>query len=194
MTRLADERGFTLVELVTSMGILLVVMAGITALFVSGTRAQSDLGRRFQAQTELRIGLDKLRRDVHGACSAYDASTGAPLATGATPTAVTLYVPPSCGAADAITWCVQGSGTRFALYRAAPATTCAGGVRYADYLTTSAIFTYTAFNVPAGSYTSARLHVHLPDNVQGGGPGTYTLDDDLVFRNSPRCTVGVDCP
>lgn len=193
MSRLRGEAGMTLVELIMTMAIMVVVLAGITELFVSGTRAEADLTHRFQAQTQLRVGLDALRRDVHSACAADDASTGVPLADGATPTGVTLLLPPTCTTADAVTWCVQGSGTRYGLYRAA-GVSCGGGVRYADYLTTSAVFTYTAQNVPAGSYALPRLHVHLVDDVTGGTSGAYTLDDDVVFRNGPRCTVGVDCP
>jgi prepilin-type N-terminal cleavage/methylation domain-containing protein len=190
--RLRDERGVTLVELITTMGILAVVLGGISTLFVAGTRSQADLDRRFQALTQLRLGLDKLRKDVHSACYAVDTS-GVKLTDGATPTTVTLYMPSTCDSSNAITWCTQGSGTRWGLYRAV-GTSCAGGVLWSDYLTTGSVFTFHDYNTPAGSYASARLSVHLPDNVQGSGAGTYTLDDDLVFRNSPRCTIGTDCP
>lgn len=189
----ADERGFTLIELITTMSILMIVLGGISSLFVAGTRSQSDLNRRFQAQTQLRIGLDRLRKDVHSACTALDASTGIVLTEGATPTAVAFYMPPTCNATNAITWCTQGSGTHYGLYRAS-GMTCAGAIRYADYLTTGSIFTFHTYNQPAGSYTLARLHVNIPDNVNGSGPGTYRVVDDIVFRNSPRCTIGTDCP
>lgn len=183
-----DERGFTLVELVTTMAILMVVLTGITSLFVAGTRSQADLDNRFQAQTQLRIGLDKMRKDIHSACSA-----AGPPANGSTLTSVTLYMPSTCTSADAITWCTQGSGLRYGLYRIA-GTACSGGTEYADYLTTGTVFTYYTYNYPTGSYSLARLHVHMPDNVKGSGAGTYTFDDDIVFRNSPRCTIGTDCP
>lgn len=189
----ADERGFTLVELITTMTILMIVLGGISSLFVAGTRSQSDLNRRFQAQTQLRIGLDRLRKDVHSACTALNASTGIVLTEGATPTAIAFYMPPTCNATNAITWCTQGSGTHYGLYRAS-GMTCAGAIRYADYLTTGSIFTFHTYNQPAGSYTLARLHVNIPDNVNGSGSGTYRVVDDIVFRNSPRCTIGTDCP
>ena len=189
----ADERGFTLVELITTMTILAIVLTGITSLFVAGTRSQSDQNRRFQAQTQLRVGLDRLRKDTHSACRALDTSTGLVLAEGATPTSVSFYMPPSCAAADSITWCTQGSGNRYGLYRAS-GMSCAGGSKYADFLTTGSMCTFHTYNQPAGSYTLARLHVDMPDNVNGSGPGTYRLADDIVFRNSPRCTIGTDCP
>ncbi len=53
---LRDERGYTLTELVTSMAILMTVMGALTALLVSGTNAEVEMNKRFQAQTEARIG------------------------------------------------------------------------------------------------------------------------------------------
>lgn len=190
LRRLRSERGFTLVELVTSMSILAVVLTGVTALFVAGTHAQSDADRRFQAQTELRVALDKLRREIHGACyTTNGTATETPLST------VTLYEPPSC--ATVITWCMQGSGTRYGLYRA-PGSACTGGTRYADHLTSSAPFTYYGpDHVPTGatgsSWSLARLHVDLTANVDPAHASPYRLVDDIVFRNSPRCTLGVNC-
>ena len=62
---LADESGFTLVELITSMAILLTIMTAFTGLLVSTSRAELDMNNRFQAQTEAKLGLSKLRREVH---------------------------------------------------------------------------------------------------------------------------------
>ena len=175
LRRLRDERGFTLVELATSMAILLVVLSGITAAFVAGSRAQSDTEQRFDAQTQLRLGLDRLRREAHSACSA---STGSA-------SSVTLLMPSDC-TSTAVTWCTQGSGSRFGLYRVDGAT-CSGGVRVADYLTTGSVFSYTAPDTPSGSHTRARLHVDFPVDVEpGDGHAAYELVDDVVLRNSTR--------
>jgi prepilin-type N-terminal cleavage/methylation domain-containing protein len=73
--RLRDERGFTLLELLASMTILMTVMGGLTALMVSGTASQVEMNRRFQAQTEARLGLDRMRRDIH--CSSTVSPAGA---------------------------------------------------------------------------------------------------------------------
>jgi len=173
--RLRSERGFTLVELVTSMTILLVVLSGITAAFVSGSRAQSDTEQRFDAQTQLRLGVDRLRREIHSACSASTSSASS----------VTLLMPSDCSTTS-VTWCTQGSGSRYGLYRAAGAT-CSGGVKVADYLTTGSVFAYTAPDTPSGSHTRARLHVDLPVDVKpGDGHAAYELVDDIVLRNSTR--------
>ena len=175
LRRLGGQRGITLVELITTMAILMTVLTGITAAFVSGTRAQSDTEQRFQAQTELRLGLDRLRREIHSACSASASSAAS----------VTLLMPPDCTTTQ-VTWCTQGSGSRYGLYRASGAS-CTGALRIADYLTSGSVFGYTAPDTPSGTHTRARLHVDLPvDSKPGDGHGAYRLTDDIVFRNSSR--------
>ncbi len=58
---LRSERGYSLMELVVSMTILGTVMASLSALLVSATNSEVDMNRRFQAQTEARLGLDMMR-------------------------------------------------------------------------------------------------------------------------------------
>ena len=65
LRRLRGEAGYNLVEMITVMVIMTVVFAGITTVFVAGSKAQSDQERRFQAQVTTRLALDKIRRDIH---------------------------------------------------------------------------------------------------------------------------------
>ena len=67
--RLRDERGLTLVELLTVMTLLGIVMSGVIVLYISGVRAQSNMSSRFNAETMLHVGVDKIRGDLHIACS-----------------------------------------------------------------------------------------------------------------------------
>ena len=62
LRRLRGEAGYNLVEMITVMVIMTVVFAGITTVFVAGSKAQSDQERRFQAQVTTRLALDKIRR------------------------------------------------------------------------------------------------------------------------------------
>jgi prepilin-type N-terminal cleavage/methylation domain-containing protein len=71
---LADESGFTLPELLTSMAILLTIMAGFTTLLVSTSRAELDMNNRFAARTEGQLALTRLRREVHCAISGVPAA------------------------------------------------------------------------------------------------------------------------
>ena len=183
---LRNERGYTLVELLTVMAILSLVSMAIITLYISGVRTQANLSATFAAQTSLRVGLDKLRGDVHLACSEY-AQSG---------TSVTLYLPDSsapltstgtCNPTHMVTWCTQGSGSVYGLYRIDASSTCSGGIKYADFLTGGSIFTYTAQNSPSGSHALPRLHVDLTLNLTPAKTTTrYHVVDDLVFEDGLR--------
>lgn len=178
-TRLArDEGGYSLMELLISMSILGAVMASVSTLLVSATKSEVDMNRRFQAQTQARLGLDQLRREVHCAMSVSP--------SGAAST-ITLTIPSTCptsGGNTAITWCTVANGTnRWGLWRY-PGSSCSGtGKRVADYVTASSVFNYTA----QSTSSLAKLNVNLPINVKPNEPRfTYTLTDDIVLRNSTR--------
>ena len=96
--RLRGEGGTTIVEMLTVMIIMSIVFAGITSVFVAGSKAQADQDRRFQAQVTTRLALDKIRRDIH--C----ANDVTPYAT----TAVTLKISAGCG--GDISWCTAQAG------------------------------------------------------------------------------------
>jgi type II secretory pathway pseudopilin PulG len=177
---LLSERGFTLIECLSSMTILMTVMGGMTALMVSGTNAEADMNKRFQAQTEARLALDKLRKDVH--CS-YDVSPAAA-------TAITLKMSSACptsGGGTSITWCTTLNGTYYGLWRYL-GTACSGtGRKVADFLTntTGGAFTYTA--PVALSKELKTLGVTLNVNLTASkAERVYKLQDDLVLRNSVR--------
>jgi prepilin-type N-terminal cleavage/methylation domain-containing protein len=181
--RLRNERGFTLIETLVAMSILSTVLGGITVLSTSGIHSQADLTARFQAQTDLHIALDKLRKDVHAACS-QTAQSG---------TSVTLDDPP-CDGTKLVTWCTVANGSQYDLYRVT-GSACTGGVKWAAALTGSSVFSYLGPNSPAGSYALARLHVDMILNARpSNAAGRYHVVDDLVFRNSPRCIAGTNCP
>lgn len=180
---LRSERGFTLIESLASMTILMTVMGGMAALMVSGTNAEVDMNKRFQAQTEARLGLDKLRKDVH--CS-YNVSPAGTVAT------VTLSMSASCptsGGGTSITWCTVANGTgpqpRYGLWRYLGGACSGTGRKVADYLTTQNAFSYTAPLV--GSKELKQLGTTLTVNLTPTkAERVYSLQDDLVLRNSVR--------
>ena len=173
--RIRSEHGFTLVELLAVMAILSLVLTGVISLYISGVSTQANLTASFQAQTSLHVGLDKMRKDVHLACSQ----------TAQSATSVTLSLPP-CDGTKMVTWCTQGSGSVYGLYRVS-GSTCTGGVDFADYLTGGSIFSYLAQNVTVGSNALPRLHVDMTVNATPASSATgYRVTDDLVFRNGVR--------
>lgn len=172
--RLADGAGFTLVELITTMAIMLTVMGGLTALMVAGTKSQVDQNRRFEAQTEARLGLDRLRRESHCAKGASPAGVSA---------SVTLDTTTCTNAgASSVTWCTVGTASRSALWRYLGGSCSGTGVKVADYLTTQ-----SAFNYLQTSGSLSKLGITLAVNLTPSRPqSVYTLSDEIVLRNSAR--------
>lgn len=169
-----DESGYSLTELLTVMVILSVVMGALTTMLVSGSRASIDMNLRVEAQTELRLGLDRLRREVH--CAS--------LATSGT-ASVTLTLATTCPTSQgntSITWCTVGSGTRYGLWRYAGGFCSGTGVRVADYLTTANVFGYT----PQSATSLAKLAIDFPVSLTPGFGRAYRLTDEIVLRNSTR--------
>jgi prepilin-type N-terminal cleavage/methylation domain-containing protein len=174
MSRVRSEAGYTLTELLAAMAILLIVLSGLTTLFVSAMKAETDLDRRFQAQQNARLALAKIRREAH--CASDATTTG---------DAVTLTLGPYCSAGTGdVTWCsVAVSSGRYALYRQV-GTTCDGtGTRVADYLTQASLFAYTA----PSSAKLATLDVAFPIDLDpDDGRRGYRLVDSIALRNSTR--------
>jgi Tfp pilus assembly protein PilW len=179
-----SEAGFTLIELVSSMTILMTVMGGVTAVMVSGTNAQIDANNRFQAQTEARLALDYFRREVHCATASSAANPGS---------SVTLTLAATCPTSAPnvnITWCTVANGTgRWGLWRYVGSACSGTGRKVADYLTTANAFTYTApsGSVAAGTGELGAIAISLNVNLTPSKPErVYALHDRIVLRNSAR--------
>ena len=172
-----DERGYSLIELVISMSILGAIMTSVSVLLVSATNSEVDMNRRFQAQTEARMGLDRLRREVHCAQSVATSVGGA---------VATLTIPATCptaGGLTSITWCAVANGSRWDLWRY-QGNACSGtGRKWASSIGHAAVFAYTTSNTSSLAY----LSVDLPVNVKGSKTiSSYVLKDNIVLRNSTR--------
>ena len=172
--RLRDERGYSLTELLTAMSIMAIVIGTLASVFVSGSNAEVDLSSRFQAQQNGRIALDAFRRETHNSCKATQTST-------ANVTLWSLAVDGSCTTQN--TWCAVGSGQRFALRRKAGATCDASGRRYADYLTTSVIFSLPARATGQLPKVGVDLSIDIKPSAT---PRVYRLQDQIALRNFLR--------
>jgi prepilin-type N-terminal cleavage/methylation domain-containing protein len=169
------ERGYTLVEMLTVLVVFGTVMSALMALFVQGTNAEVDMNRRFQAQQDARVALDKIRRETHCASAVSVASASS----------VTLSLPSYCPTGNgSVTWCTASLGpSRYGLYRKTGPACDATGVRWADHLTSANVFSYAA-----QSPTSlAKLSVDFPIDVKPSRTvDAYELKDNIVLRNSVR--------
>lgn len=173
LLRLArSEGGHTLIELLSVMIILGIVLTSLTTLFVSGAKAELETNKRFQAQSQARTAVDRLRREIH--CASAISVGG-----GGSSVVVTLpaHCPTSGGAIANITWdTVLVSSGRYRLRRASAIV--------GDYLsTTSNLFAYTA---PSAS-SLGQLHVDMSVNVNPNeGWKRWHLVTDIVLRNTLR--------
>lgn len=181
--RLGGERGFSLVEMLTVMAIMSVVLTGLTTLFVQGSNAELDMNRRFQAQQDARVALDKIRREIHCAQAAVTSP-----ATGGSPR-VQLDLPGQCptavnSAQTYVTWCsVLVSTGRYRLYRKVGVACDATGVRWADYLTQANLFE----NQLPSTDSLAKVRVSFPVDVKtDDATPAYRLCDHIVLRNTLR--------
>jgi hypothetical protein len=167
------------------MAIMGVVLSGLTTIFVSGSKAELDMNRRFQAQSAGRLALDKLRKEIH--CASGATATGATL---------TLTMPSGCKTASntTVTWCtsqIGSSATRYGLYRYVGSGTCTAGVQWADYITQASVFTFTQ----QSTSSLAKVGIFLPVSLIATNKGKYSLQDDIYLRSSTRtCTVGSPSP
>ncbi len=189
--RVADEKGYSLVELVTVVAILGIVMGALTTIFVSASNGELDMNRRFVAQENARLAIDKLRREIH--CASAVSPSGSS-------SSITITIPSACPTAQGFTtihWCVLAppgawSG-RYALYRSTADTcTTSNGVKWADYLTTDSIFNHTVQSSQSLSSLAVSLVVTVKRNST---QGTFRLNDSIVLRNSSRtCITGSPSP
>jgi Tfp pilus assembly protein PilW len=178
---LRNERGTSLIELLTVCLILGVVLSALIVAFVSASTSELDQNRRFQAQLNARLALDKVRREVHCASSLTTTADGSSHIY-----MITETMPSSCNSGSMVSWCAISYATnRYRLYRKVASTCDATGTLSADYLTTNNIFTYTAQSTAA----LAKLHVDFPVNIKSTtcpAIDCYELIDDVYLRNSAR--------
>jgi|tagenome__1003787_1003787.scaffolds.fasta_scaffold20984147_5 prepilin-type N-terminal cleavage/methylation domain-containing protein len=189
-TSLARQDGYSMVEFLVVMVILSIVVGSITTVFVSASKAELDMNRRFQAQQQARLSIDKLRREIHCATAVSPSGISS---------SITLTIPAQCPTAGGFTtvrWCVLAppgaAAGRYALYRSTAATcTNANGVMWADYLRSTTIFTYRV----QSSQSLGNLAVAMQVNTRPVTSGAFDMSDTIVLRNSTRaCISGSPSP
>lgn len=160
-----------MIELLQVTVILGVILSALTALFVQAMNAELDMNRRFQAQQDARIAVDRMRREIHCARLVTPAGVSS---------SITVTLPAGCPTAGSSETTVVYdtelvSTDRYRLRRA--------GIRVADNVTAP-----NAFNFTAQSTSSlAKLRVELPINTKPTQKNKeWKLVADIVLRNSSR--------
>jgi prepilin-type N-terminal cleavage/methylation domain-containing protein len=193
---LGAEGGFTLVEMMAVMIILLAILAPLTGSLVSAQTAQLDQTRRLDAQENARLALDRMRKDIHCAHGVTDPyandSGGYTIVMTETNTTGVAECPGLVQTnASAVQWCtvpVAGATDRYQLFRENdPDNQCdgAGATFMTDYLTSPAIWASPTCVI--GQY--ATVEVTMPVDVDPSRrPGAYQLSDQIALRNGDICS------
>jgi type II secretory pathway pseudopilin PulG len=168
-----DESGFTLVELVVVMTVLMLVMASLSSLFLQGLHTSSTTSDILASQTQIHLALDRLEYETRCASQATRVSSGA---------GVTLSLPTQCPhATGTITWCVM-SGS---LVRVSGTSTCSGtvtGTTLAKNITSATPFSCIS---TVGDYPE--LQVALTAQTQTSHDAV-SATDTIAMRNTPLVT------
>ncbi|HEY7690745.1 MAG TPA: type II secretion system protein [Gaiellaceae bacterium] len=191
----APQGGFTLIELVVVMAVLMIILAPLTTSFASSMTAQVDQTRRFDAQENARQALDRMRKDIHCAHAVTDpytnSSGGETLVLTETNVTGTAECPGLVETnASAVQWCtipVAGATDRYQLYRENDAdATCDGTAStfMVDYLTAASI--WASPTCVSGQFPTVELTMSV-DVDPTMRPGAYELSDQIALRNADIC-------
>ena len=168
---LREESGFTLVELAVVTVITMVLVAGLSNLFVSGLRAGNDANARLTSQSSVRLAFDRLEFEARCASKAALVSGGS---------GVTLTLPgaPACAhASGTYTWCV----TSGALIRYSGSSACSG----TSQTFVRSVTTATPFSCVTAATQYPRLQVSLAVNPTPRRSDQFSATDMIAMRNAP---------
>ncbi len=210
---LRDERGFTLVEVLVTMMLMLVVLSALYSIFDTSLRVFSRGNNEVEAAENARLGLEKMEREIRAAYP-YDKGNRV-LPAGADSSLfetgmwtaneikfgndldgnMAIECPPPPGVCETISYRVYDTGgSRYALGRAnSAAGTLQPVVEYVDYVSatnTGLKFRYFQRNgttevLPGGTEANiGMVRVELRIRVTSGPQdGTQTLTTDVALRN-----------
>ena len=172
----------TLIEMIVALAILLVIIGAIVDSFASATKAETDQIARADAQTNARLSLETMRRDIHCATSADTSVTGV----------LTLGQPatlPCAGptATSTVVWCTTGSAGRYMLRRSTTSTCDASSLAKADYLVTNAVWSNASCVAGSGQNRAVAVDLQISVTERTPGPDTYRLKDAITLRNGSLC-------
>ena len=171
----------TLIELIIAMAILLVIIGAIVDSFASATKAETDQIARADAQSNARLSLETMRRDIHCATTANTSVTGV----------LTLGQPalPCAGptATSTVVWCTTGSPGRYMLRRNTTSTCGASSMPKADYLVTNAVWSNASCVAGSGRNRAIAVDLQISVTERTPGPNTYRLQDAITLRNGSLC-------
>lgn len=165
-----DDAGFTVVELVIVIGLLLLVLGSVLALLRTGTKTERDQDVKTQALDQVRAASNRITKELRQALSVSPTSTQSELDM------VTLVN----GSERHIVYRLAGQQLQRTLDAGSP-------VPVLDRVTISQIFCYdppacTASGPGATTPQIVRLTLTVSSRVQGGSP--VSLTTEVRLRNA----------
>jgi prepilin-type N-terminal cleavage/methylation domain-containing protein len=183
---LLGQAGYTLVETLVVMMLLVIVIGSIADAFSSASKTEVDQTARASDQEAARLTLQRLRRDIHCASSARVQQTTYP--DGTTGFILNLAVDPdiciavTTSASNTVQWCtVQKAANRFGVYRTISGNCdAADAVFQVDYVTKPDIWTMVC---PPTLLQAVYTDMPVNRNPVTRADRTYNLQDTIALRN-----------
>jgi type II secretory pathway pseudopilin PulG len=166
----------TLIEVIVAMAILLIVLGAIVDSFASATKTESDQIARTDAQTNARLALETMRRDIHCATAADTTTVGQlTLTEPGVPCAQSTTV-------GTVYWCAVSDGAGgYTLRRTITSPCDATSLIKASFLSTNAIWSNTTCVTGRARAVSIDLQVAVKNKTPSNK--RYRLQDAIVLRN-----------
>ncbi len=191
----SGEAGYTLVELLVVISILLVVLSAVVVTFVSATNAEVDQTARAATQQDARTALDQMRRDIHCASFAYRSVGSDKLTLNENQNPCPIVT-----STGWVTWCTTQVTTpdgslRYALRRSIganaatpPSGPCdANALRRADYLTSAAAWPTLTCVAGSGRFPTVSVDLRINEAPIKHPGRSYRLTDSIALRNAAPC-------
>jgi type II secretory pathway pseudopilin PulG len=210
MRVVADQRGFTIVELLVSISATLVVMMGVVTLTTTVIHQQARISNRVDANARARPAMTRIVQGLHSSCVA---SHIVPIQSGSTGTSVSFLSKPGSAVGptpDLHTVSLSGTTLREAVFRATGGSppnwtfsstassdmilltnvAAPGGVifRYFDFVTGTGALNTTPLPTPLSATNAARASYVSVSFTSSPAKGISTQDP-----NSPvMLSSGID--
>lgn len=192
---LRGDAGYSLIELIIVMMLLLVVIGALTDGFASATRAEADQSARASDQESAREALERMRKDIHCASGASTQQVLDPV-TGAGTGNYVLNLTVTAGSCLGVTnlssgvqWCtsaVSGSTSRYQLFRTTSGTcTSSNALFELDYITQANLWSLPTCQ--SGRFQTVAVDIPVNRNVTTSPQRTYDLQDAIALRNGLPC-------
>jgi prepilin-type N-terminal cleavage/methylation domain-containing protein len=182
--RLLGQAGYTLIETLVVMTLLVIVIGSIADAFSSASKTEVDQTARASDQESARLTLQRMRRDIHCASSAsvQQTSNGYLLNLAVDPN---ICIAVTTSASNTVQWCTvqkDTAGQRFGVYRTISGNCNASdAVFQVDYVTKGQIWTMVC---PASGLQAVGIDMPVNRDPVKRPDRTYELQDTIALRNA----------